>query len=110
MDKVTQKFSPPKKRKRSNVSAKIIVYFTVVCFNFVIFAHVQEDAAGQKQGKSSLSPEGELYKVPRLEKQFKKPPPHRSRRRPTKAHLKQMASPGSGGGKQEEDGFDLIII
>jgi len=70
------------------------------CLLQLIFTHIhttQEDAGGYKQGKSSLSPEGELYKVPRLEKQFKKPPPHRNRRRPTKAHLKQMASPGSGG-------------
>ena len=72
---------------------------------------MQEDAAGgqYKRGKSSLSPEGELYKVPRLEKQFKKPPPHRNRRRPTKAHLKQMASPGSGGGECATEALDNML-
>ena len=45
-----------------------------------------------KKTKSSLSPEGSLHKVPRLEKQFKKPPPLRNRRKPSKGHLHQLAA------------------
>ena len=47
---------------------------------------------GEKPHKSSLSPEGALHKVPKLDKRFKKPPPHKNRRKPSKGHLKQMAT------------------
>ena len=55
------------------------------------------EAAPSRKGRSSLSPNGELHKVPRLEKEFKKPPPNRNRRRPTKAHLREMAGGQSSG-------------
>ena len=47
--------------------------------------------------KSSLSPKGDLHMVPRLDGRFKKPPPHKNRRRPSKAHLHQMAEGQSSG-------------
>ncbi len=43
--------------------------------------------------RSSLSPE--VNKLPPLERQFKKPPPVKSRRTPSKEHLKQMATTNS---------------
>ena len=47
--------------------------------------------------KSSLSPDGDLHMVPRLDGRFKKPPPHKNRRKPSKAHLHQMAEGQSSG-------------
>ena len=50
--------------------------------------------------RSTLSPE--VNKIPPLDKHFKKPPPLKNRRTPSKQHLKQMAA-GSGG-DEEMDG------
>ncbi len=47
--------------------------------------------------KSSLSPSGELHKVPPLDQFFKKPAPKKNRRRPSQGHLKKLAV-------QSEDG------
>ncbi len=47
--------------------------------------------------RSTLSPE--VNKIPPLDKHFKKPPPLKNRRTPSKQHLKQMAA---GSGEDEE--------
>ncbi len=56
--------------------------------------------------RSTLSPE--VNKIPPLDKQFKKPPPLKNRRTPSKQHIKQMAS-GSGG-DEEMDGECVCVV
>lgn len=46
---------------------------------------------------------GEINKIPPLEKQFKKPPPLKNRRTPSKEHLKQMAG-------VTEDGETVCVV
>ena len=50
--------------------------------------HEEDSKPGSK--RSSLSPE--VNKIPPLDKQFKKPPPLKNRRTPSKQHLKQLAT------------------
>ncbi len=55
--------------------------------------------------RSTLSPE--VNKIPPLDKHFKKPPPLKNRRTPSKQHLKQMAA---GSGEDEEMDGECVCV
>ncbi|XP_064402020.1 uncharacterized protein LOC135347852 isoform X3 [Halichondria panicea] len=87
VEQVDVRVTPPTKMRRSNSG------------NAVSLAKPTEEGVLEPttDRRSTLSPE--VNKIPPLDKHFKKPPPLKNRRTPSKQHLKQMAA---GSGEDEE--------
>ena len=74
------------------------------CAHTHTHTHTPQDDEGEehqeKKFRSSFSPGPEVQRVPRLDKEFRKPPPpHQHKRRmPSRVHLRTMAAmePGTG--------------
>ena len=91
------------------------MYVYIVCTCTYTQDGESEEPQVMKRFRSSLSPSPDVERVPRLDREFRRPPPphQHKRRKPSRGHLQhvtiEMAPVQSGEGKSGEENSDSHV-